>query len=166
MSKRVRRQTNQVRVCRERPKESRVNIKAMGRGSSVLMKRPLPETPADKDKEDTRSQRNVKLYFLETYYASHPQGKRRAMLQTAYRTDRKWEQEINCKGSRDPIWANEGLLRKCRWEGWKTSRAISHVREKFHLSCTFENSPRPIKLCHSYKDCQFKKEHCHKYCFL
>lgn len=83
MSKRVRRQTNQVRVCRERPKEPRVNIKVIGRGSSVLMKRPLPET-ADKDKEDTRSQRNVKLYFLETYYASHPQGKRRAMLQTAY----------------------------------------------------------------------------------
>lgn len=158
MSRKIRRrQKNQVRVCREKPKKSRVNVKVRWRGSSVLMKRPLPETPADKDKEDTRSQRNVKLYLLETYYASHPQGKRRAMIQTAYRTDRKWEQEINCKGSRDPIWANEGLLRKCRWEGWKTPRVISHVWETFHLSCTFENSPRPIKLCHYYKDCQFKK---------
>lgn len=162
MSRRVRR-TRSGFVERS-PRGQEWIIKVTSRGSSVLMKRRLPETPADKDKGDTRSQRNVKLYLLETYYASHPQGKRRAMIQTAYRADRKWEQEINCKGSRDPIWANEGLLRKCRWES--SPRVISHVRETFHLSCTLENSPRPIKLCHYYKDCQFKKEHCHKYCFL
>lgn len=39
------------------------------------MESPLPETPADKHKEDTRSWGNVKLYLLETYYASNPQGK-------------------------------------------------------------------------------------------
>lgn len=47
----------------------------MWRGSPVFRKRTLPETPADKDKEDTGSQGSVQLYLLETYSASNPRGK-------------------------------------------------------------------------------------------
>ena len=49
---------------------------------SVLKKRPLPNTPTDKD--DTRSEGDVKLNLLKTHYASNPQRERGAAVQKAY----------------------------------------------------------------------------------
>lgn len=49
---------------------------------SGLRKRPFPHTPTDKD--DTRSEGDVKLNLLETHYASNPQREKGAALQKAY----------------------------------------------------------------------------------
>lgn len=57
------------------------------------MKRPLPETPADKGKEDTSSEGNVRLNSLEPIMLLIYR-RNGAMIQNSRQTERRWGQEI------------------------------------------------------------------------